>query len=115
MGRLVTVYKGLLKGEIVHIGITTQKPTDRFRTHEKRHMIESFQVIAEFSSVEDALKLEKELILKYKPRYSKRVIQNDNRKKRKEELEKRKGDKEWCQSCYRRRTSKGYRYCKWCS
>lgn len=78
--RKTTVYKGLQNGEIVHIGITTQVPSTRFRTHKKRHLIEKFEVIAEFDSTDEALQLEKELILKYKPKYSKKIKQNDNRK-----------------------------------
>lgn len=113
--RKITVYKGLKNGNIVHIGITTQIPSVRFRTHEKRKLIDTFEVISEFNSVEEALQLEKELILKYKPIYSKRIKQNDNRKLSKNSLESRKGHPEWCQSCLRRRVSKGYKKCLWCT
>lgn len=113
--RKTAVYKGLTNGKIVHIGITTQKPNDRFRTHEKRNLIDEFIVIEYFENTEDALKLEKELILKYKPKYSKKIKQNDNRKLSNEELEKRKDSNEWCQSCLKRKTNKGYKKCLWCS
>lgn len=113
--RKTTVYKGLQNGEIVHIGITTQVPSTRFRTHEKRHLIEKFEIIAEFDSTDEALQLEKELILKYKPKYSKRIKQNDNRKLSKTSIESRKGSSEWCQNCLKRRVNKGYKRCKWCS
>lgn len=113
--RKTAVYKGFKNGEIVHIGITTQKPSIRFRTHEKRNLIDYFEIIAEFDSTEDALQLEKELILKHKPKYSKRIKQNDNRKLTDKSLESRKGNSEWCQSCLKRRISKGYKNCKWCS
>lgn len=115
MKRQVSVYKGFYKGEIVHIGITTQDPRTRFRTHEKRHLIDNFEVITAFDTVEEALALEKKLVLQYKPKYSKRIQQNDNREKTAQEIQKRKGDSEWCQQCYRRRTSRGYRICYWCS
>lgn len=121
----VVVYKGLSNGEIVHIGITTQKPEVRFRTHEKRNLIDEFVIVAEFEeaneastlnkAVDKALELEKELILKYKPKYSKRIKQNDNRKLSNETVEGRKNNSEWCQSCLRRRVNKGYKRCKWCS
>lgn len=111
----VVVYKGLSNGEIVHIGITTQKPEVRFRTHEKRNLIDEFVVVAELDTAEEALTLEKELILKYKPKYSKRIKQNDNRKLSNETVEGRKNNSEWCQSCLRRRVNKGYKRCKWCS
>lgn len=113
--RKTTVYKGLSNGNIVHIGITTQCPSNRFRTHEKRHLIDEFVIITQFDSTEDVLDLERELILKYKPKYSKRIKQNDNRKLSKEELQGRKGSSEWCQSCLKRRINKGYHKCKWCS
>lgn len=113
--RQVAVYKGMNGNEIVHIGITTQDPKVRFRTHEKRKLIERFEVITLFEEVEDALALEKELILKYKPKYSKRIKQNDNRPKSKAEIEARKGDSTWCQSCLKRRVNKGYRVCCYCS
>lgn len=112
--RKTAVYKGLTNGKIVHIGITTQKPNDRFRTHEKRHLIEEFIVIDYFENTEDALKLEKELILKHKPKYSKRIKQNDNRKLSNDSLAMRKGSSEWCQSCLKRRVNKGYKECMWC-
>lgn len=57
--RKTVVYKGLTNGEIVHIGITTQKPSNRFRTHEKRHLINEFIVIEYFDNTEDALELER--------------------------------------------------------
>lgn len=102
-------------GQIVHIGITTQEPKNRFRTHEKRKLIDKFVVIKEFDDVEDALKLEEELILKYRPKYSKRIKQNDNRKKSHEEIESRKDNSNWCQKCLKRRVSRGYSVCLWCS
>lgn len=113
--RKTTVYKGINGDEIVHIGITTQEPNVRFRTHEKRKLIERFEVIAEFDDVNDALDLERELILKHTPKYSKRIKQNDNRRKSPEEIAARKGDPEWCQSCLKRRVNAGYTYCYYCS
>lgn len=55
----VVVYKGLSNGEIVHIGITTQKPEVRFRTHEKRNLIDKFVVVAEFEEANEASTLNK--------------------------------------------------------
>lgn len=112
--RLVTVYKGITNGQIVHIGITTQEPKVRFRTHEKRKLIESFEIIAQFEDVADALRMEEELIIKYKPKYSKRLKQNDNRKLSSSSVEDRKGSSEWCQKCLKRRVNKGYKNCMWC-
>lgn len=86
----------------------------RFRTHEKRKLIESFEVIAEFEDVADALSLEKELIIKYNPKYSKRLKQNDNRKLANASVSARKGSKEWCQKCLKRRVNKGYKNYMWC-
>jgi hypothetical protein len=37
-------------------------------------------------------------------------LQNPNKK-----VVTRKGDSEWCQCCLKRRVSKGYRYCYFCS
>lgn len=111
----VAVYKGLKDNVIVHIGITTQKPETRFRTHEKRKLIDEFVVIDYFETADEALKLEKELILKHKPKYSKRIKQNDNRKLSNSTVQNRVGNKEWCQSCLKRRVSKGYVRCMWCS
>lgn len=113
--RKTTVYKGITKGEIVHIGITTQDPKVRFRTHEKRKLIESFEVIAEFEDVADALSLERELIEEYNPKYSKRLKQNDNRKLAAAQVKDRVGNKEWCQKCLKRRVNKGYKICFYCS
>lgn len=113
--RKTTVYKGITNGAIVHVGITTQDPKVRFRTHEKRKLIDTFEVIAEFEDVADALRVERELIEQYKPKYSKRLKQNDNRKLAAASIKDRKGNKEWCQKCLRRRVNKGYKKCMWCS
>lgn len=110
-----TVYKGISNGEIVHIGITTQDPKVHFRTHEKRKLIERFEVIGEFEDVADALLLERKLIEEYNPKYSKRLKQNDNRKLAAAQVKGRIGDNEWCQKCLKRRVNKGYKTCFYCS
>lgn len=112
--RPIIVYQGLKNNEIVHIGITSQEPQTRFRTHEKRHLIDRFEVIASFDEVGKALTLEKELILKYKPKYSTRVKQNDNRRKSLDEIQSRVYNPEWCQKCLKRRVNNGYNICYRC-
>ena len=113
--RRTTVYKGISKGEIVHIGITTQDPKVRFRTHEKRKLIERFEVIEEFEDVADALLFERKLIEEYNPKYSKRLKQNDNRKLASTVVNGRVESKDWCQKCLKRRVNKGYKICFYCS
>lgn len=113
--RKTTVYKGITNGEIVHIGITTQDPKVRFRTHEKRKLIERFEVIEKFEDVADALLLERKLIEEYNPKYSKRLKQNDNRKLAASTVNERVGEKEWCQKCLKRRVNRGYKICFYCS
>lgn len=115
--RKYTVYKGLLNGELVYIGTTIQKPEDRFRWHRNNGKNFQFVVIQQFDNSEDMLNLEFKLIKELKPRYNSITHrrQNLNKKLTVEELEARKGKKEWCQKCLRRHVNPGYKFCKYCS
>lgn len=115
--RTYTVYKGEKKGKIVYIGTTIQKPSDRFRWHRHNGKDLDFTVLFEFDNETEMLDKEFELIKKHNPRMNKikHRKQNLNKKLTKEELESRRGNNEWCQSCFKRRVNKGYNHCYYCS
>jgi hypothetical protein len=115
--RKYTVYKGFLNGQLVYIGTTIQKPEDRFRWHRNNGKNLRFEIIQQFDNPEEMLNLEFKLIQELKPKYNNITHrkQNLNRKLTSEEIESRKGKKEWCQKCLRRHVNSGYKYCRYCS
>ena len=112
-----TVYKGSLNGQIVYIGTTIQKPSDRFRWHKSNGKRFFFEVIQQFDNETDMLNLEFELIKKLNPKFNKikNRKQNFNKKLTPEILESRKNDAHWCQKCLKRHVNPGYKYCYYCS
>lgn len=112
-----TVYKGMVKGKIVYIGTTIQNPSARFRWHKANGKPFHFQIMYQYDNEKEMLEKEFELIKKIKPRYNKIThrIQNFNKKLTSQELESRKGDNVWCQSCFKRRVNQGYKTCLFCS
>lgn len=112
------VYQGLAKRgrKLLYIGTTVQVPKDRFRWHKYNGKDLRFEVIAICNDSDSMINLEFELIQKHKPPLNKIVKrkQNLNRKLTEEQLQARVGDKDWCQSCLRRRVSKGHSHCLWC-
>ena len=110
------VYQGLVNGDLVYIGTTTQKPADRFRWHKANKKPFDFEIVAICGNAEEMLDLEWELIRTHKPKHNKITgrRQNLNIKLSEEELAARVGDKTWCQSCLRRRVNKGYDKCSRC-
>ena len=114
--RTYTVYKGELNGVLVYIGTTIQKPEDRFRWHKHNGMDFKFTVLHEFSTSEEMLNKEFELIQKYKPKHNKiqKRKQNLNVKLTQVELDARIGLAGWCQTCLKRRTNEGYKKCYFC-
>ncbi len=116
MSRTYSVYKGELKGKVVYIGTTIQKPSDRFRWHKHNGKNLSFTVLHQFDNEDEMLNKEFELIKDLKPRLNKITHrkQNLNVRLTPEKLSSRKGDKEWCQSCFKRRVNKGYSECMYC-
>lgn len=115
MGRVYSVYKGEVNGEIVYIGTTIQEPRARFRWHKSNGKPFSFTVLSQHPSAESMLDEELRLIKKHKPRHNKRIKQNFNVKLTREQLDLRVGDKVWCQSCLKRRVRDGYKACYFCS
>ncbi len=115
--RNYTVYKGERNGEIVYIGTTIQEPAARFRWHKANGKNLEFTVLETFDNPDDMLNKEFELIKKHRPKLNKitKRKQNLNRKLMDAELQARKGDDEWCQSCLKRRVNKGYKNCLRCS
>ena len=115
--RVYSVYKGMNKtsGKIIYIGTTVQLPRNRFRWHKSNGKDLNFKVIHEFNNSEDMLNKEFELIKALKPKLNKITSrpQNLNVKLTKLELDKRLDDKEWCQSCFRRRAKNGS-FCGYC-
>lgn len=115
--RIYTVYKGLDKnGKLVYIGTTVQNPEDRFRWHKSNGKDLQFKVIKQFDNSKEMLNLEFELIKKYNPELNtiKHRKQNLNVRLTAQELESRKGNKEWCQVCLKRRVNSGYTTCYYC-
>ena len=113
--RTYTVYKGELGGQLVYIGTTIQRPADRFRWHKANGKDLQFTVLAQFSTAEEMLAEERRLIELHRPRLNKRLKQNLNVKLTQAQLDLRKGDSSWCQSCLKRRVNKGYSRCFYCS
>lgn len=104
------------KGNIVYVGTTIQKPSDRWRWHKHKGKNLNFEMYKVCETSEEMLNLEHELILKFKPKLNKitKRKQNFNAKLTPEQLEARKGDKEWCQCCLKRRVNIGYTKCAYC-
>lgn len=117
MVRTYTVYKGELGGKLVYIGTTIQKPADRFRWHKANGKDLKFTVLKQFESADEMLDEEFRLINLYKPKMNKikHRKQNFNVKLTAADLDRRKGNAEWCQVCLRRRVNKGYSSCMRCS
>lgn len=111
------VYQGRDKktGEIVYIGTTVQVPNARFRWHKANGKNLNFNVLFEFDNPDDMLQKELDLIKELKPKLNKITNrkQNLNVKLTNERLNKRVGDKEWCQSCLKRRARVG-NVCGYC-
>lgn len=115
-GFWVYVGKDKKSQEIVYVGTTMQKPSDRFRWHRHNGKDLLFYVVYKCNNTEDMFDKEVELINKYSPKLNKKVTKHNNNKKlTKEELDNRIGDKGWCQCCLKRRVSTGYTICYYCS
>ena len=112
--RVHSVYKGERGGKIVYIGTTIQVPEDRFRWHKHNGKDLQFTVLAQYDNPEEMLAEERRLIDLHKPKLNKRLKQNFNVKLTAEQLEARKGDASWCQSCLKRHVNKGYTKCMYC-
>lgn len=110
------VYKGELKGQIVYIGTTIQKPEDRFRWHKANGKPFKFTVLAHFDTAQAMLDEEFRLIQLHKPKYNKIVHrqQNLNAKLSADQVQSRVGLAGWCQSCLKRRVNAGYTVCRYC-
>ena len=105
------------KNNICYVGTTIQYPLSRWFYHKTHNHNFIFEIVFRFDNEKDMLDKEFELIKKYHPSANKITNrpQNYNVELTEEELEKRKGDLEWCQCCLKRRVNKGYKYCYWCS
>lgn len=114
--RVYTVYQGSLNGNIVYIGTTIQKPSDRFRWHKHNGKNFTFKVLSQHDNADYMLSEELRLIKKHNPKHNKikHRKQNLNCKLDTATLEGRRGDKEWCQGCLKRRVNAGYSKCSWC-
>lgn len=111
------VYYGMgLAGKVDYVGTTTQKPSDRFRWHRNNGKDLKFMAIKNFENAEEMLDYEQNCILRLKPALNKKEKRhNDNRKLSEKTLKSREDNDAWCQGCFRRRVSGGYRKCMWCS
>jgi hypothetical protein len=116
MERTYTVYYGRLNGNIVYVGTTIQKPEDRFRWHKHNGKDFQFEVVKTFSTSEEMLDFEFSEIKRLNPSYNKITSrkQNLNSRLTASDLEMRRGSKEWCQSCLKRRVNSGYKKCRFC-
>ena len=114
-GRVYSVYVGRKAGEIVYVGTTVQNPEDRYRWHKANGKDLQFNVLSQYDNPEEMLAEERRLIDLHKPKLNKRLKQNFNVKLTAEQLEARKGDASWCQSCLKRHVNKGYTKCMYCS
>ena len=112
--RTYSVYKGEVNGKIVYIGTTIQEPSARFRWHKANGKPFDFTVLSQHPCADSMLAEELRLITLLKPKHNKRIKQNFNVKLTAADLESRKGDKVWCQSCLRRRVNTGYTCCMYC-
>lgn len=112
-----TVYKGEQNGKIVYIGTTIQNPQDRFRWHKHNGKDFKFTVLKQYNTKEEMLEEEFRLITLYNPKYNKikHRKQNLNVKLAEAELNLRKGDASWCQTCLKRHVNIGYTVCFFCS
>lgn len=112
------VYKGMCKetGKLLYIGTTTQAPRDRFRWHKSNGKDFNFEIIAICNNADEMLDKEFNLIREYKPCKNKIVSrkQNDNRALSETDVNSRVGNKQWCQSCLKRRVNRGYKKCYYC-
>lgn len=105
-----------VKGKLVYIGTTMQKPSDRFRWHKHNGKDLIFEIQAEYPTPDEMLDAEVKLIAAYNPKLNKKTKRhNDNRRKSDKDINARKGNSEWCQGCLKRRVNKGYKRCLWCS
>ena len=116
MERTYTVYKGEQNGKLVYIGTTIQEPSARFRWHKANGKPLKFTVLSQFDNADAMLDEEYRLIKQLQPRMNKITHrkQNLNVALTQEELDARKGDKQWCQCCLKRRVNKGYSRCMRC-
>jgi len=94
--RTYTVYSGSKKGKIVYIGTTIQKPKERFRWHKYNGKDLNFEILYQFTTEEEMLDKEFELIQQLKPWMNKirHRKQNLNAKLTEQTIERRIGDKE---------------------
>ncbi|MEO6305483.1 MAG: hypothetical protein ABIP51_20135 [Bacteroidia bacterium] len=101
---------------LVYIGTTIQKPKDRFRWHKANGKDLDFKIYHSCLNADEMIELEFELIKKHKPLLNNITHrkQNLNQKLSTEDLNKRKGNSEWCQSCLKRRVNKNYKFCNHC-
>ena len=111
------VYFGYSKKKnLVYIGTTMQKPSDRFRWHRHNGKNLKFKVFKNCATDSEMFDLELKLILEKKPVLNKKTKRHNNNKRLTQvELNSRVGDSEWCQCCLKRRVSKGYSKCMYCS
>jgi len=116
MERIYTVYKGERNGKLVYIGTTIQDPSARFRWHKANGKDLQFTVLSQFDNADSMLDEEFRLVKQHKPKMNKITHrkQNLNVALTQAELDARKGLKEWCQCCLRRRVNKGYSRCMRC-
>lgn len=117
MTRVYTVYKGERGGKLVYIGTTVQRPGDRFRWHRNNGTDLDFTILCQYDNADDMLDEEYRLIQKHKPSMNKikHRRQNLNIKLTEAELNKRKGNNEWCQVCLKRRVKGNFLACFFCS
>lgn len=101
---------------VVYVGTTAQYPLSRWFYHKTHGKDLRFVEYARYDNENDMLDKEFELIQQLKPSKNKitKRRQNFNVALSSEELEKRKGDPQWCQCCLRRHVNKGYKYCFYC-
>ena len=112
--RTYSVYKGEVSGKIVYIGTTIQEPSARFRWHKANGKPFAFTVLSQHPCADSMLAEELRLITLHKPRHNKRMKQNFNVKLTDAQLDLRKGDKQWCQCCLKRKVNTGYIQCMYC-
>jgi len=103
--------------KVIYVGTTIQHPMSRWYYHSTHKKNLDFEVKFRFDNERDMLEKEYEEIRRLRPSMNKITDrpQNFNVELTQEVLDLRKGNEEWCQCCLRRRVSKGYKYCYFCS
>lgn len=100
-------------GKVSYVGVTIQRPSEKFSWHKKDGMDLRFHAIKNFNTVEEMLAYQKNCIARLRPEFNLKDGEQED-KLTQGQIRKRKGSDEWCQSCLKRRVGEGKTKCIWC-